>query len=137
MPDNEPDIIILLVEDIATVREPWGQWIKERWSEKSRSVASYESALTLLEAGFKPDLVFFDRSILWEDDDDFDDPDAGDALYTKLRARNIPVVVFSGTDLAREEPYFSNKPLKIYSKPYDDRHLIEAVDLFKMNRSQG
>lgn len=127
---SEKKLKILYLEDIVEILEPWLAFIRKTWAEECHGVRSREKALDLLEDGFRPDLVIFDRGILYYDDDELDDKEAGDRLYYELVDREIPVVVASGDDLEGVEPYRSHPPLKFIGKPVDENELRSAMKFY-------
>lgn len=127
---SEKKLKILYLEDIVEILEPWLAFIRKTWAEECHGVRSREKALDLLEDGFCPDLVIFDRGILYYEDDQLDDKEAGDRLYYELVDRDIPVVVASGDDLEGVEPYRSHPPLKFIGKPVDENALRSAVERY-------
>lgn len=135
---NEQRIKILYLEDVPEVLETWLSFLQKTWGADCRGARSRERAIQLIEEGFQPDLVIFDRGILRYEDDEVDSKKAGDALYYYLCKRNIRTVVFSGdSDLEYIEPYLSNRPLGFFSKP-DADSLRRAVELYKddLNRKE-
>lgn len=131
MSERKIAIKILYVEDDPALFVPWFKFICETWGEGCRGSRSREKAIELIEEqGFLPDLVIFDRGILFYEDDEVDSKKAGDSLYYYLHKRGVPIAVFSGDDLGSVEPYSSHKPLKLFPKPFDRSHLFEAVDLY-------
>jgi len=128
---SETKLKILYLEDIVEILEPWLGFIQKTWAVECHGVRSRERALYLLENGFRPDLVIFDRGILYYEDDQFDDKEAGDRLYYDLVVdREIPVIVASGNDLEGVEPYRSHPPLKFIGKPLDERSIRSAVECY-------
>lgn len=121
---------ILYLEDIQDILDPWLAFIRKIWGEECQGARSREKALQLIENGFCPDLVIFDRGILFYEDEQLDDKEAGDSLYYDLVDREIPVVVISGDDLEGVEPYRSHKPLGFLSKPVDEKSLRLAVERY-------
>lgn len=136
---SEKSIKILYVEDDPDLFEPWFRFIRETWGDDCRGVRSREGALKLIERnGFKPDLVIFDRRILFYEGETVESEKAGDSLYRYLYkvSRDIRIVVFSGDDLEHVEPYASHKPLHFFPKPFDQADLRRAVDLYLRDRGK-
>jgi len=140
---DDRDILILYLEDYADILDTWLKFIKECWSPESLGCRSREKALELLdeweEAGVKPDLVIFDRSILDYEDDDLEDREAGNELYLHLAMLEIPVAVFSSDHdvLAHEEPFYSHPPqLGFHHKEAMADDLKAAVSRYKQEFSQ-
>lgn len=121
---------ILYLEDIPDTLETWLAFIRKTWGGECKGVRSREKALQLIADGFRPDLVIFDRGILFYEGEEVDDKEAGDSLYYDLVDRNIPVVVISGADLEDVEPYCSYPPLRFISKPVTEKSLRLAVDRY-------
>jgi CheY-like chemotaxis protein len=118
---------ILYLEDIPEILETWLAFIRKTWGEECKGARSREKALQLIEDGFRPDLVIFDRGILFHEGEELDDKEAGDSLYYDFVDRDIRVVVISGDDLEEVEPYCSYPPLRFISKPVDEKSLRLAV----------
>ncbi len=121
---------ILYLEDIPEILETWLAFMRKAWGKECKGARSRERALQLIDAGFRPDLVIFDRGILFHEDEELDDKEAGDSLYYDLVDRGIPIVVISGDDLEGVEPYCSHPPLRFISKPVDEKSLRLAVDRY-------
>jgi hypothetical protein len=121
---------ILYLEDIPGTLEKWLAFIRKTWGEECKGARSRERVLLLIADGFRPDLVIFDRGILFHEGEEVDDKEAGDSLYYDLVDRDIPVVVMSGHDLEDVEPYCSYPPLCFISKPVTEEALRLAVDRY-------
>jgi hypothetical protein len=135
---SKEKIRILYLEDIAEIHEKWLVFIRKAWGEDCCGSRSREKAIQIIEEGFKPDLVIFDRGILYYEDDERENDEAGDSLYYYLLKRGISTVIFSGyTDLEYLEPYASNPPLGFFTKPVDEVALRSAVDLYIRRRQEA
>lgn len=135
---SKQKIKILYLEDILDIHEKWLVFIRETWGEDCRGSRSRARAIQLIEEGFQPDLVIFDRSILYYEDDEVDNEEAGDSLYYYLVKRKICTVIFSGyADLEYMEPYASHPPLGFFAKPFDEIALRRAVDLYIRRRQEA
>lgn len=131
---DEP-LRILYLEDKPEVSEEWLPFIRRTWGEECCGARSREMAIRLIEDGFVPDLVIFDRSILFFEGDEIDSERAGDQLYFFLCKRKIPTAVFTGhNDLEFVEPYASHPPLGYFAKPFREDALRAAVDLYRRSR---
>jgi hypothetical protein len=130
----EETLKILYLEDIPQVLDVWLKFLRDNWGEQCIGVRSREKAIQLIDDGFKPDLVIFDRGILYHEDDEVDNPGAGDSLYYYLWKRKICVAVFSGSDLEYQEPYASQPPLGFFKKPVHAEVLRSVIDLFLQSR---
>ncbi len=136
LPTNK-DLIILFIEDNEAPRQVWLKFIQETWSKESRAVRSTFKAKSLIaREDFQPHLVLHDCKPV-EMEDDFDDTEgnseAGNQLYSFFVEHNLPVVILTGdqadTVLTRE-PYRTNPPLGILSKPLDEEKFYLAVKLY-------
>jgi hypothetical protein len=65
---SERKVKILYLEDIEDILKTWLLFIRKTWGEECEGARSREKALQLIEGGFRPDLVIFDRGILFHDD---------------------------------------------------------------------
>lgn len=135
---DKEKIRILYLEDIVETYEKWLVFIRETWGADCCGSRSRERAIQLIEEGFLPELVIFDRGILYFEDDERENDEAGDSLYYYLLKRGIPIVIFSGYgELQYLEPYASSPPLGFFSKPVDETALRHAVDLYIRRRQEA
>jgi len=139
--NHSSDLRILYLEDYSEMLEIWLKFIRDKWGEQSRGARSREKAMEIIEEweaqGAQPDFVILDRSILEFEADEFENKEAGNALYQHLKMLEIPVAVFSSgcDELRNEEPFFSDPPeLGYYPKFEMETHLEEVVENFKKGR---
>jgi hypothetical protein len=133
-PDNDKEIVILLIEDEKLALAQLMPDIQRLWSPQSKGVRSAAGAEAVLQdQRFDPHLVIHDCRPLRREEHDNADRKAGDELYCYLVIRGFRVVVMSGLDQTAmdEAPYRSDPPLAFIEKPATIEKIHEAVEVAK------